>query len=61
MLAEGESCVEEDLIQFMTGKVAKWSLPDAVLVVDSLPHTATGKLLKKDLREEYKNYLEDNT
>ena len=32
------------------GKVAKWWLPDAVLVVDALPHTATGKLQKTTLR-----------
>jgi len=59
VLAEGESCDEGAILEYMTGKVAKWSLPDAVLVVDSLPHTATGKLLKKDLREEYKNFLID--
>ncbi len=39
------------------GKVAKWWLPDAVLVVDDLPHTATGKLLKTALRTRYKEYL----
>jgi fatty-acyl-CoA synthase len=38
------------------GKVAKWWLPDAVLVVDDLPHTATGKLLKTSLRTRYKDY-----
>ena len=59
VLAEGEACDEGSILQFMTGKVAKWSLPDAVLMVDSLPHTATGKLLKKDLREKYKKFLID--
>ena len=59
VLTEGASCDEGEILEFMIGKVAKWSLPDAVLVVDSLPHTATGKLLKKDLREEYKNFLID--
>jgi len=59
VLAEGQSGDEAAILQFMTGKVAKWSLPDAVLVVDSLPHTATGKLFKKDLREKYKNFLID--
>jgi 3-(methylthio)propionyl---CoA ligase len=38
------------------GKVAKWWLPDAVLVVDELPHTATGKLQKLTLRERYRDY-----
>ncbi len=59
VLAEGKSCDDSELLEFMSGKVAKWSLPDAILVVDTLPHTATGKLMKKDLREEYKNFLID--
>ena len=39
------------------GKVAKWWLPDAVIVVDALPHTATGKLNKVMLRERWQDYL----
>ncbi|HEY4172677.1 MAG TPA: long-chain-fatty-acid--CoA ligase [Rhodopila sp.] len=38
------------------GKVAKWWLPDEVVVVLELPHTATGKLLKTSLRTQYKDY-----
>ena len=37
-------------------EVAKWWLPDAILFVDELPHTATGKLLKTALRERYKDF-----
>jgi 3-(methylthio)propionyl---CoA ligase len=40
------------------GKIAKWWLPDAVLVVDELPHTATGKLQKTTLRAKYRHYLD---
>jgi fatty-acyl-CoA synthase len=36
--------------------VAKWWLPDAIEFVDELPHTATGKLSKKTLREQFKDY-----
>ncbi|MCK8783274.1 long-chain-fatty-acid--CoA ligase [Roseomonas sp. NAR14] len=36
---------------FFEGKVAKWCIPDEVRVVESLPHTATGKLLKSRIRE----------
>ncbi|HJS84031.1 MAG TPA: long-chain fatty acid--CoA ligase [Acetobacteraceae bacterium] len=39
------------------GKVAKWWLPDAVIVVDELPHTATGKLNKVALRQRWQDYL----
>jgi fatty-acyl-CoA synthase len=43
------------------GKVAKWWLPDAVLVVAELPHTATGKLQKTALRDRYRDhYLSSN-
>ncbi len=47
----------DDVLAFLKDKVASWWLPDAVVFVDSLPHTATGKLQKVGLREEYQNYL----
>ena len=43
------------------GKVAKWWLPDEVLVVPELPHTATGKLLKTSLRTRFKNHYLGST
>ncbi len=52
------SLVDADTIQeFLTDKVAKWWLPDAIIFVEELPHTATGKLLKINLRQEYRDYL----
>jgi 3-(methylthio)propionyl---CoA ligase len=45
-----------ELLAFFEGKVAKWWIPDDVVFVDELPHTATGKLSKKDLRERMKEY-----
>ncbi len=36
--------------------VARWWLPDTILCVDSIPHTATGKLSKKSVREHYHDY-----
>ena len=59
VLEEGKPFNEVSILEFMADKVAKWSLPDAVVAVESLPHTATGKLLKKDLRESYKDFLLD--
>jgi fatty-acyl-CoA synthase len=38
------------------GRVAKWWLPDAIEVVDELPHTATGKLLKTELRSRFRDH-----
>ena len=40
----------QDMVDLYTGKVPKWSIPDDVVVVDELPHTATGKLLKIAIR-----------
>ena len=47
---------KEELLAFFQGKIAKWWMPDDVLFVEQLPHTATGKLLKTKLREEFGNY-----
>jgi acyl-CoA synthetase (AMP-forming)/AMP-acid ligase II len=44
------------LIDFLSGKVAKWWLPDDVQFVEAIPHTATGKILKTRLREDFKGY-----
>ena len=46
----------EELLDFMKDKIAKWWMPDDVVFVDSLPHTATGKLLKTKLREEFQGH-----
>ena len=54
---EGKNVDKDAMIAFLTGKVAKWWLPDDVVAVRELPHTATGKLLKAQLREEYKDYV----
>ncbi|MEZ0243672.1 MAG: long-chain fatty acid--CoA ligase, partial [Sphingomonas sp.] len=51
------SDVTPDQIQAHLAKhVAKWWLPDEIVFVDELPHTATGKLLKTAIREQYKDY-----
>ena len=52
----GSDVTAAQIAAHLAGQVAKWWLPDAVLFVDDLPHTATGKLLKTALRERYKNF-----
>jgi fatty-acyl-CoA synthase len=47
---------EQSIVEFLRGKVANWWLPDAVSFVADLPHTATGKISKKDLRDQFKDY-----
>src|SRR5205823_2215708 len=46
----------EAILDFYCGKTAKWWIPDDVVFVDELPHTATGKLSKRTLREKYRDY-----
>lgn len=48
---------KEDIYQHLADKVVKWWLPDDILFVDELPHTATGKLQKRTLRDEFWFYL----
>jgi 3-(methylthio)propionyl---CoA ligase len=52
----GATVDKKELIEFLGGKVAKWWLPDDVQFVDAIPHTATGKILKTRLREDFKDY-----
>ena len=52
----GSEVSKAEIIDHLKGHVAKWWLPDEILFVDSLPHTATGKLLKTALREHYRDY-----
>ena len=44
---------QEGLLCWLEGRVAKWWLPEEVVFVEALPHTATGKVSKKDLREQF--------
>ena len=50
----------DEIKHFLEDKIAKWWMPDDVIFVESLPHTATGKLLKINLRKEYQDYLLNN-
>jgi fatty-acyl-CoA synthase len=54
---EGQEVTKAELLAFLDGKVAKWWMPDDVLFVKALPHTATGKLLKRQLRDEFREAL----
>ena len=47
---------QQSVLDYLATRVSKWWLPDAMLFVDELPHTATGKLSKKDLRARYTDF-----
>ncbi|MBM3554815.1 MAG: long-chain-fatty-acid--CoA ligase [Alphaproteobacteria bacterium] len=53
---EGAKLDRAAMLRFLEGKIAKWWMPDDVVFVDELPHTATGKLLKTKLRDDFKTY-----
>ncbi len=52
----GGHVTSEQLREFLSPQFAKWQLPDAFVFVDELPHTSTGKLLKKELRQRYHDW-----
>jgi fatty-acyl-CoA synthase len=54
---EGREIDKKALLAFYEGKVAKWWIPDDVVVVKELPHTATGKVQKLALRTQWANHL----
>ncbi|HJP05061.1 MAG: long-chain fatty acid--CoA ligase [Chromatiales bacterium] len=56
VMRPGETISREDMLAWFDGKVAKWWIPDDVAFVDELPHTATGKLKKIALREQFADY-----
>jgi len=51
-----QDTTRDHVLQYLEGKVAKWWMPDDVVFVDDLPHTATGKLQKMKLREQFRGY-----
>jgi fatty-acyl-CoA synthase len=53
----GAHVTREGMLDFYSGKTAKWCAPVDVVFVDELPHTATGKLSKVALRERFKDYV----
>jgi fatty-acyl-CoA synthase len=53
----GADITKEAMLEYMQGKIAKWWMPDDVAFVDAIPHTATGKIQKRDLREQFKDYV----
>lgn len=52
----GMDVTREELLGFFEGKVAKWWIPDDVAFVTEIPLTATGKMQKLRLREQFKEY-----
>jgi fatty-acyl-CoA synthase len=56
VLREGARFDRMELCELLASRFAKWQLPDDFVVVDELPHTSTGKLLKSELRRRYRDH-----
>jgi fatty-acyl-CoA synthase len=56
VLKKGKTATKDEILSFMQGKIAQWWLPDDVVFVDEIPHTATGKIQKTTLRARFKDY-----
>ncbi len=52
----GVEVSREELIGFFEGRIAKWQIPDDVVFVNEIPHTATGKIQKLKLRDQFKDH-----
>ena len=57
VIKKDQAAGKDDILGFMQGKIAKWWMPDDVVFVDEIPHTATGKIQKIALRERFKDYV----
>ena len=53
----GQSLTREEMLAYYEGKIAKWQIPDDVVFVDEIPHTATGKIQKLKLREQFAHHV----
>ena len=51
--AKDTSVDKQDILSFLEGKIAKWWMPDDVIFIEEIPHTATGKIKKTALREQF--------
>ena len=56
VLAPGEELTKEEVLEFLTPRVAKWWLPDDVVFIEEVPKTSVGKFSKKDLRDRFAGY-----
>jgi fatty-acyl-CoA synthase len=56
VLKKDQKASKDEILSFMQGKIAKWWMPDDVAFVEEIPHTATGKILKTELRDRFKDY-----
>lgn len=58
-MREGGSFDEEEILELLRARLAKWQIPERVLSLEEFPMTATGKIRKLDLRERFRNFYQE--
>ncbi len=53
----GETITKEEVLEFISSKVAKWQIPDDVVFISEVPKTSVGKFSKKTLRDQFADYV----
>jgi fatty-acyl-CoA synthase len=56
VLRDAHEATTEELLTFLDGRIARYKIPKSIVFTDALPHTASGKIIKKDLRERFTPY-----
>jgi fatty-acyl-CoA synthase len=59
-LKPGQSATRSDILDYLDGRIAKWWMPEDVIFIPEIPHTATGKIQKTNLRERYGRHRPDS-
>ena len=54
---KGQQMTKEEVLDYLSTRVAKWQLPDDVVFIDEVPKTSVGKFSKKDLRARFAEYV----
>jgi fatty-acyl-CoA synthase len=57
VLKKDMSATRDEILAFMKDKIASWWMPDEVVFVEEIPHTATGKIQKTVLRKRFKDFV----
>ena len=57
LVVKAKELEKEEILSFLENKIAKWWMPDDIVFIDSLPHTATGKIRKVELKKAYEKYF----
>jgi 3-(methylthio)propionyl---CoA ligase len=57
VLKKDQTASKDEILTFIRGKIASWWMPDEVVFVDEIPHTATGKIQKTVLRDRFRDFV----